>query len=93
MKHPLLIPALLAVMGLAACDNEPTVVNVPAAEPGPPGPAGATGATGKTGTVGSPGMTGAEGAPGVEGAQGATGKTGGSTTVIVTPPAEPAPAN
>ncbi len=80
MKHSLLISALLATFALAACDRQPTVVNVPAA----PGPAGATGATGATGSTGSTGSTGYTGATGDTGA---TGKTGGGTTVIVTPAA------
>lgn len=82
MKHLILIPMLVATLGLAACDR-PTVVNVPAtpapvAIPGPAGPQGATGA---------------QGSPGAEGEKGAVGKPGEGTTVIVTPPApEPAPA-
>ena len=61
MKHTILISALLATLGLAACDR-PTVVNVPTpvAVPTPvpvPGPAGPTGATGSTGAPGKPGDT------------------------------------
>lgn len=74
MKYSMLIAALFAALGLAACDK-PTVVNVPAATvavpvavPGPPGPQGATGEAGKEGTKGEP------------------GKPGDTTTVIVTPP-------
>lgn len=78
MKHSLLISALLATLALAACDRQPTVVNVPAVPVAVPGPAGATGATGATGSTGYTGAT---------GDTGATGKTGGGTTVIVTPAA------
>lgn len=55
MNHTLLISALLATVGLCACDR-PTVVNVPPPAPapapappvpGPPGPQGATGEQGK----------------------------------------------
>lgn len=79
MKHYLLISVLLATLALAACDRQPTVVNMPST----PGPAGATGATGATGNTGSTGNT---------GDTGATGKSGSGTTVIVTPPA-PAASN
>ena len=82
MNRMIFFSALLATLSLAACDKQPTVVNVPAAPavvvPGPAGPPGATGAMGDQGTKGD------------------TGKTGDSTTVIVAPPAaEPAsaPAN
>lgn len=76
MRHLILIPMLVATLGLAACDKR-TVVNVPAtpapaAIPGPAGPQGATGA---------------QGSPGSEGEKGATGKSGEGTTVIVTPSA------
>jgi hypothetical protein len=82
MKLSILTAALLATLGLAACDK-PTVVNVPAtpvAVPGPAGPQGATGNTGNTGTSGMPGMDGNKGEP---------GKPGEGTTVIVTPPPPP----
>ena len=82
MNHLIIISALFAALTIAACDQQPTVVNVPV-----PGPAGPTGATGSEGAQGSPGDTGAKGASGI---QGETGKSGDSTTVIVTPPAEPA---
>lgn len=88
MNKSLLVLALIAVVGLAACDR-PTVVAVPASPvvvPGPAGPAGATGSTGYTGATGSTGSTGSTGATG------ATGKSGDGTTIIVTPPAS-APAN
>ena len=80
MNRLILISAMLATLSLAACDR-PTVVNVPAAPAAAPGPAGPPGATGNQGS---------KGATGSQGSQGETGKSGGST-VIVTPPAAPAP--
>lgn len=79
MNHSILLTALLAILGLAACD-QPAAVAVPVlvAVPGPAGPQGATGETGNTGYTGG---------------TGATGKPGDSTTVIVLPPAASAPAN
>ena len=80
MKFSFLLAALVATLGLAACDK--TVVAPPAAAPvvvvpGPAGPAGATGATGATGsTVAVPGPTGATGATGATGYDGAKGDTG-----------------
>lgn len=81
MKTIYLAAVLLTTLGLAACEKQPVVVNVPTpvavpvAVPGPAGPQGADGGQGATG------------------ATGATGKTGdGSTTVIVVPPAS-TPAN
>jgi hypothetical protein len=94
MKRLIIISALFAALTLTACDQQPTVVNVPV-----PGPAGPTGATGSEGAQGSQGATGSEGAQGYQGdtgakgdtgKKGAAGKSGDSTTVIVTPPAEPA---
>jgi Collagen triple helix repeat (20 copies) len=88
MNHSIIISALIAALSLTACDQKPTVVNVSA---GPPGPAGAKGAPGVEGVQGSQGSQGEAGVPGNTGTKGETGKTGGdSTTVIVTPPAEPA---
>ena len=55
MKYSILTLALLATLGLAACDNRPDVIYVPPPAAGPPGPAGATGATGATGNTGQPG--------------------------------------
>jgi hypothetical protein len=81
MNRSILIVTLLAALSLVACDQSPTVVNAPA---GPAGPAGEKGATGNEGAQGSQGYTGAQGDTGK------TGKSGDSTTVIVTPPAEPA---
>ena len=88
MNRSLLLTALLATLGLAACDR-PTVVAVPVpvAVPGPAGPQGATGETGNTGNTGYTGSTGATGNTG------ATGKPGDGTTVIVVAPAASAPAN
>jgi hypothetical protein len=82
MNKSMLLLALVATMGLAACDR-PAVVTVPAtpvAVPGPAGPAGPTGATGNTGNQGA------------EGAPGATGQSGDGTTIVVMPPAS-APSN
>ncbi len=82
MNRLIIISALFAALSLTACDQQPTVVNVPV-----PGPAGPTGATGSEGAQGSQGDTGAKGS---SGSKGEVGKSGDSTTVIVTPPAEPA---
>jgi Collagen triple helix repeat (20 copies) len=85
MNRSLIISAIIAAISITACDQQPTVVNVPA---GPPGPAGAKGAPGVEGVQGSQGETGAQGNTGNK------GETGGdSTTVIVTPPAPEVPAN
>ncbi len=95
MKYSTLFVALVAVLGLSACDK-PTVVNVPAtpvAVPGPAGPQGDTGAQGATGTPGDTGTQGATGtqgdtgSPGYDGAKGDTGKTVGGTILVVPPPA------
>ena len=98
MNRSILISALFVALSLSACDK-PTVVNVPADTVVVPGPAGPAGEAGKTGDQGNQGKTGVKGEAGTTGVQGDTGvkgdtgKTGGSTTVIVTPPAEPAAAN
>ena len=85
MNRSILLTALLATLGLAACDRPAVVaVPVPVAVPGPAGPQGATGETGNTGNTGYTGAT---------GNTGATGKTGDGTTVIVVAPAASAPAN
>jgi len=76
MNRIFTLSTLIALLGLAACD-QPTVVNAPA---GPAGPAGAKGAQGNQGETGAQGYT---------GNKGEAGKSGDSTTVIVTPPAEP----
>ena len=73
MNRSVLMLALVATLGLSACERQPAVVTVaaPAAEPGPAGPQGETGAQGQ---MGNPGM------------MGEPGKTGTGTTVIVEPP-------
>lgn len=77
MKRLILIPSLLAVLTLAACEK-PTVVNVPPSTVAVPVP------------VPVPGPAGPQGSPGMEGSKGEPGKPGDSTTVIVTPrPATP----
>ena len=78
MNRSMLLAAMLAAVTLAACDKQPTVVNVPATTVAVPGPAGPQGATG---------------AQGNDGSKGDTGKTGDGTTLIVVPPAASAPAN
>ncbi|WP_020507980.1 hypothetical protein [Lamprocystis purpurea] len=52
MNRSILISVLLLGLGLAGCDKQPTVVNVPAAAPGPAGPQGATGEQGSKGDTG-----------------------------------------
>lgn len=90
MSKYLLVSAMLAVLGLTACDR-PTVIvpATPVVVPGPavPGPAGPQGATGSQGVGGNTGNTGATGS------QGDTGKTGagGGTAVIVVPAETPPP--
>ena len=57
MNRSMLIAALVAAVGLAACEK-PTVVNVPAtpmAVPGPAGPSGTPGTPGAQGQTGRPG--------------------------------------
>ncbi len=81
MNYSIMISALIVALSLSACDQTPTVVNVPVAVPGPAGPAGATG---------NDGAQGSQGETGSQGNKGNKGETGDSTTVIVTPPAEPA---
>lgn len=81
MKTIYFAAVLLTTLGLAACEKQPVVVNVPPPVTVPvpvpvPGPAGPQGTAGT------------DGGQGATGATGATGKTGdGSTTVIVVPPA------
>lgn len=63
MNRSILMSALLAslfTLSLAACDK-PTVVNVPAAVPGPAGPQGATGDQGSKGATGNQGTKGETG--------------------------------
>ena len=101
MNNSILMTALVATLLLSACDKTPVVVNVPAETivvPGPAGPAGKAGEQGIDGNKGDKGNTGNTGIQGNEGIQGDTGQAGetgksGDTTVIITPPAEPAPAN
>jgi hypothetical protein len=98
MNNSILMTALVAALLLSACDKTPVVVNVPAetvAVPGPAGPAGKAGEQGVDGNKGDRGNTGVQGNEGIQGDTGQAGETGksGDTTVIITPPAEPAPAN
>ena len=60
MNRSILMLALVAALGLSACERQPTVVTVPApvAEPGPAGPQGEPGVQGNTGYTG---QTGAQG--------------------------------
>ena len=84
-RYSILSLAVLATLGLSACERPAAVVVAPAptvvAVPGPAGPAGATGATGEvrkgdTGATGSTGATGNTGSTGYTGATGATGADG-----------------
>lgn len=90
MKYALITSALLATLGLSACDR-PVVVNTPPATqtvsvPGPAGPPGVQG------DKGNPGLQGDQGFQGNSGVKGDTGKTGDATNVYILPPAS-APAN
>jgi hypothetical protein len=91
MKNSMLILAVLATLGLSACDRPAVVaVPVPVAVPGPAGPTGATGgqgATGSTGDTGSQGSQGNQGNQGNDGSKGAPGRPGDGTKVIVVPAA------
>ncbi len=89
MNHLILISALLATLGLSACDR-PTVIipATPVAVPGPAGPQGATGDQGSKGATGSEGSQGATGIQGSEGSKGDTGKTGSTAVILI--PTEPA---
>ncbi len=71
MNRSILMLALVAALGLSACERQPTVVTVPApvAEPGPAGPQGEPGVQGNTGYTG---QSGAQGDTGT----GETGETG-----------------
>jgi hypothetical protein len=97
MRKYLLATAVLAVLGLTACDR-PTVImpTTPVAVPGPAGPQGATGgqgADGNTGNTGNTGATGSQGNQGNDGNKGDTGKTGaGGGTAVIVVPAETPPA-
>ena len=91
MSKYLFVSAMLAVLGLTACDR-PTVI-MPATPVAVPGPAGPQGATGSQGTEGNTGNTGNTGATGATGSQGDTGKTGtGGGTAIIVVPGETPPA-
>lgn len=60
MNRSILMAALVAAVGIAACDK-PTVVNVPptpVAVPGPAGPSGTPGTPGAPGQTGRPGDSG-----------------------------------
>lgn len=60
MNRSILMAALVAAVGIAACDK-PTVVNVPptpVAVPGPAGPSGTPGTPGAPGQTGKPGDSG-----------------------------------
>ena len=60
MNRSILMAALVAAVGVAACDK-PTVVNVPptpVAVPGPAGPSGTPGTPGAPGQTGKPGDSG-----------------------------------
>jgi len=95
MRYSILSVALLAALGLSACERPAAVVVAPSptvvAVPGPAGATGATGATGEvkkgdtgaTGNTGATGSTGATGDTGADGAKGDRGRTGGDTVVIV----------
>ena len=89
MNRTILMPVLFAALCLSACDK-PVVVNVPAEKVVVPGPAGPIGKTGETGTQG---VDGNKGVQGDDGNKGEAGKSGDNTTVVITPPAETAPAN
>lgn len=60
MNRSILMAALVAAVGLAACEK-PTVVNVPPTPVAVPGPAGPSGTPGTPGTPGVPGETGRPG--------------------------------
>lgn len=91
MKYSLIL-ALLATLGLSACEKTvnnpapvvaapdtvvvPVAVPGPAGEPGKTGADGASGASGATGATGATGNAGDAGTPGADGAKGDTGKTG-----------------
>jgi hypothetical protein len=98
MRYSILFAALMAVLGLSACEKATVVTPAPAPVvvpvPGPAGPQGATGATGEqaqkgdTGATGKTGDTGTTGNTGAEGVKGDPGKKGGDTVIIVPVPAK-----
>lgn len=100
MKYSTPLAALVAAIGLVACNLSPpptATVVVPTAVPGPPGPTGPAGTKGSPGYTGEPGQVGKQGVPGYTGAQGdpgytgaqgekgEKGKEGDGTTVVVVP--------
>jgi hypothetical protein len=82
MNHSIFLAALIALLGLTACDR-PTVVVAPQQAP-LPGPAGPQGPSGETGSQGATGDTGATGNTGATGQQ-------SDTTVIVLQPEDTPP--
>jgi hypothetical protein len=97
MKKLTLIAAVLAMAGLAACEEKTTVTPpattvvqptathkevVPVPVPGPAGPAGEKGEKGDSGSQG------ATGAPGESGEKGEPGKDGGAVVVVPDRPVE-----
>jgi hypothetical protein len=81
MKRHMLIATVLLSVSIAACEQQPAVVAVPAPPaavpvPGPPGPAGDTGSQGVQGNQGEPGQIGDKGDQGNQGSQGDTGAAG-----------------
>jgi Collagen triple helix repeat (20 copies) len=91
MNQSIPLAAMLALLGVSACDRPTVVVPAAAAQPGPPGPAGPAGPQGDTGYQGNQGNQGTDGVQGATGDTGKAGKTGDGTTVIVVPPPEPKP--
>jgi hypothetical protein len=99
MKRRIQISILLLSVSVAACEQQPTVVTVPATPvavpvPGPPGPPGDTGSQGSQGMQGDQGYTGNQGEPGQigdKGDQGNQGNQGNQGDTGAT--GEPAPAD
>ena len=81
MKNSTVLIALIAGIGLSACEK-PTVVAVPVepivvqGQPGPRGPMGMQGSQGNQGNTGYQGADGSQGAQGYQGNQGESGATG-----------------
>ena len=91
LKSVLFATLTIASICLVGCEKPATVVAVPVAAPAP---APAADPVVVTVPVAVPGPAGAPGEKGDKGNTGNTGKTGDSnTTIIVEPPAAPAPAN
>jgi hypothetical protein len=81
MKRHMPIAILLLSVSIAACEQQPAVVTVPATPvavpvPGPAGPPGDTGSQGAQGNQGEPGQIGDKGDQGNQGNRGDTGATG-----------------